>query len=121
VAGRAGRLDGAVDRPGHGRAGRLDGPGRRVGLRAACPGTTARRGRKMATSEPPRGAGTETMARYLIGIDLGTTNSALAYLELGRPPRPDGRVDIRPFPVPQLVAPGEAKERSLLPSFLYLP
>src|SRR5262245_49007487 len=61
------------------------------------------------------------MARYLIGIDLGTTNSALAYLELGRPPRPDGRVDIRPFPVPQLVAPGEVKERSLLPSFLYLP
>ncbi len=61
------------------------------------------------------------MARYLVGIDLGTTNSALAYLDLSRPPRPDGRVDIRPFAVPQLVAPGEVKERPLLPSFLYLP
>jgi molecular chaperone DnaK (HSP70) len=61
------------------------------------------------------------MARYLVGIDLGTTNSALAFLDLARPPRPDGRVDIRPFAVPQLVAPGEVKERPLLPSFLYLP
>src|SRR5262245_5503442 len=68
---------------------------------------------------PPRGR--DTMARYLIGIDLGTTNSALAYLDLTRPPRPDGRVDIRPFAVPQLVAPGEVKDRPLLPSFLYLP
>ncbi len=61
------------------------------------------------------------MARYLIGIDLGTTNSALAYLDPSHPPRPDGRVDIRAFAVPQLVAPGEMKARSLLPSFLYLP
>ncbi|MFO0927053.1 MAG: Hsp70 family protein [Gemmataceae bacterium] len=61
------------------------------------------------------------MARYLIGIDLGTTNSALAYLDTERPPRAGGRVDIRAFPVPQLVAAGEVKDRSLLPSFLYLP
>lgn len=61
------------------------------------------------------------MPRYLIGIDLGTTNSALAYFDTNHPPRPDGRVDIRAFPVPQLVAPGEVKDRALLPSFLYLP
>src|SRR6266545_1156889 len=61
------------------------------------------------------------MARYLIGIDLGTTNSALAYLDLERPPLRGGRVDIRPFPIPQLVAPGVIRERPLLPSFLYLP
>src|SRR3984957_20590043 len=61
------------------------------------------------------------MTRYLIGIDLGTTNSALAYLDLERAPRGGGRVDIRPFPVPQLVAPSETRERTLLPSFLYLP
>jgi molecular chaperone DnaK (HSP70) len=61
------------------------------------------------------------MARYLIGIDLGTTNSALAYLDLERTPRATVRVDVRAFPVPQLVAPGEIKERALLPSFLYLP
>jgi molecular chaperone DnaK (HSP70) len=61
------------------------------------------------------------MARYLIGIDLGTTNSALASIDLQQAPRGGGRVPLRPFPVPQLVAPGEARERPLLPSFLYLP
>src|SRR4051794_17337718 len=60
------------------------------------------------------------MARYLIGIDLGTTNSALAAIDLNKAPR-TGKVDVKPFPVPQLVAPGEMKERALLPSFLYLP
>jgi molecular chaperone DnaK (HSP70) len=61
------------------------------------------------------------MSRYLIGIDLGTTNSALAYVDLDRTPRSTPRVNIHPFPVPQLVAVGEMKDRALLPSFLYLP
>jgi molecular chaperone DnaK (HSP70) len=60
------------------------------------------------------------MARYLIGIDLGTTNSALAYVDLQRKPRA-GRVGIETFAIPQLVAPGEAASRQLLTSFLYLP
>jgi hypothetical protein len=60
------------------------------------------------------------MARYLIGIDLGTTNSALAYVDLQRKPRA-GRPDIQTFAIPQLVAPGEMASRPLLPSFLYLP
>src|SRR6266851_2786372 len=60
------------------------------------------------------------MSRYLIGIDLGTTNCALAYVDSRHPMR-GGRVDDRPFPVPQLVGPGETAERPLLPSFLYLP
>ena len=61
------------------------------------------------------------MARYLVGIDLGTTNSALAFIDMhgyrpgAKPPA------IRPFAVPQLVAPGEVGDRELLPSFLYLP
>src|SRR5687768_16194359 len=55
------------------------------------------------------------MPRYLIGIDLGTTNSALAYIDLNDPK------NIRPFRIPQLVAPGETAPRDLLPSFLYLP
>ncbi len=59
------------------------------------------------------------MSRYLIGIDLGTTNSALAYVDL----KAGGKSGptIRPFAIPQLVAPGEVAERELLPSFLYLP
>ena len=61
------------------------------------------------------------MAKYLIGIDLGTTNSALAYVDLQRKPR-DGRPPgDQTFAVPQLVAPGEVAGRVLLPSFLYLP
>ena len=60
------------------------------------------------------------MPRYLIGIDLGATNSALACIDLRNASR-DGRIDVRPFPVPQLVAPGETKDRARLPSFLYLP
>lgn len=48
-----------------------------------------------------------------IGIDLGTTNSALAWGEARGP--------IRIFDVPQLVAPGEIGRNPVLPSFLYLP
>ena len=60
------------------------------------------------------------MARYLVGIDLGTTNSALAYVDLQKKPK-EGRPHIQTFAIPQLVAPGELANRSLLPSFLYLP
>jgi molecular chaperone DnaK (HSP70) len=58
--------------------------------------------------------------RYLVGIDLGTTNSALAYIDLQNKPRV-GNLGLKTYPVPQLVAAGQMGERSLLPSFLYLP
>jgi molecular chaperone DnaK (HSP70) len=51
-----------------------------------------------------------------VGIDLGTTNSALAHGGLGLDA---GRAEV--LPVPQLVRPGEVEHRTLLPSFLYLP
>ena len=60
--------------------------------------------------------------QYIVGIDLGTTNSALAVRESPREgedadaPRP-----IRTIDVPQLVMPGEVASRPLLPSFLYVP
>jgi molecular chaperone DnaK (HSP70) len=60
------------------------------------------------------------MSRYLVGIDLGTTNSALAYIDLQAPLR-SGVPVIHKFAVPQLVAIGETATRPLLPSFLYLP
>jgi molecular chaperone DnaK (HSP70) len=59
-------------------------------------------------------------ARYLIGIDLGTTNIALAYIDLQRKSK-KGPPEIQTFAIPQLVAPGELAARPLLPSFLYLP
>ena len=54
-------------------------------------------------------------AKYIIGIDLGTTNSAIAYAPL------DGDApQVKLLSVPQLVAPATVETRDLLPSFLYL-
>ncbi|HEY7333495.1 MAG TPA: Hsp70 family protein [Bryobacteraceae bacterium] len=47
----------------------------------------------------------------IIGIDLGTTNCALAYTH-------QDAVEL--FPIPQFVHPGEEREEPLLPSFLFL-
>src|SRR5438477_4835765 len=55
--------------------------------------------------------------RFVIGIDLGTTNSALAYVDTGA----GGDAQVKTFPVPQVVAAGVVEDRPLLPSFLYLP
>ena len=54
-------------------------------------------------------------AKYAIGIDLGTTNSVLAYVPLGVE---NSQVEI--LPIPQLVAPSVVEARPMLPSFLYL-
>ncbi len=56
---------------------------------------------------------------YTIGIDLGTTNSVVAYtetnVEKGKKP------DIRIFEIPQLVEAGTIEKRKVLPSFILLP
>jgi molecular chaperone DnaK (HSP70) len=57
--------------------------------------------------------------QYVIGIDLGTTNCALAYAAVGGDPREQPSVTL--FDVPQLVNPAEVRDEPLLPSFLYLP
>jgi hypothetical protein len=57
--------------------------------------------------------------RFVVGIDLGTTNCAVAYVD-----RQDGGDPLAPrlrvFEVPQLVAPGDVRPLAVLPSFLYL-
>ena len=58
-------------------------------------------------------------AQYIVGIDLGTTNCAVAYVDTKGRERP--AADIKLFQIAQLVAPGETKPRAMLPSFLYLP
>ena len=58
-------------------------------------------------------------SRYIVGIDLGTTNCAVAYVDTKGRERPTA--DVRAFEVPQLVAAGESAPRPMLPSFLYLP
>lgn len=60
-----------------------------------------------------------TASRYVVGIDLGTTNSAVAYIDTKAA---EGEAQ-RPvlLQIPQVVQPGAVEDRALLPSFLYLP
>jgi hypothetical protein len=60
----------------------------------------------------------EQRSRFLIGIDLGTTNSVVAYIDT-QATAENG--SIRVFDVPQLAAPGEVHALPALPSFLYFP
>src|SRR5262245_28482833 len=53
---------------------------------------------------------------FLIGVDLGTTNSAVAAVDTRRR---NPRVAV--FRIPQLTAPGVVEPCSALPSFLYFP
>lgn len=52
---------------------------------------------------------------YCIGIDLGTTNSVLAFAPTDEP-----EALVAVLPIAQLVAPGAVERRLTLPSFLYL-
>ena len=49
-----------------------------------------------------------------MGIDLGTTNSAVSYVDTPRVPW-----RVRDLPIPQLIAPGQVEARETLPSFHY--
>lgn len=53
--------------------------------------------------------------RYLIGIDLGTTNSCVSYIDTREPQMP-----LHMFKIPQLVAAGAVDALPTLPSFCYL-
>ena len=57
-------------------------------------------------------------AKYIIGIDLGTTNSAMARCDATLDEE-NSRIEVRN--IPQLVNANEVAERTLLPSFLYIP
>ena len=59
-------------------------------------------------------------SRYLIGIDLGTTNSVVAYLDTAVAPG-EGSHGIHVFDIPQVVAAHEVRAVPALPSFLYFP
>ena len=59
------------------------------------------------------------MARYVVGLDLGTTNCSLAYAaaESEDPSRPAA---VEQLAIPQVVGVNDVSPRPLLPSFLYL-
>jgi molecular chaperone DnaK (HSP70) len=54
------------------------------------------------------------MSKYVVSIDLGTTNTVMAYAEAGS-------AEIRLFDIEQLTAPGEIGAAALLPSLRYHP
>jgi len=56
--------------------------------------------------------------KFIVGIDLGTTNSALARCSATATGE-ESPIEVRS--IPQLVNPNEVAERTLLPSFLYIP
>ncbi|SHO59034.1 Hsp70 family protein [Vibrio quintilis] len=56
--------------------------------------------------------------KYLVGIDLGTTNTVVAFCECGSDL---SQCPIQLFPVDQLVGPGEVARRPTLPSFRFHP
>ncbi|GIW70531.1 MAG: heat-shock protein [Planctomycetota bacterium] len=58
------------------------------------------------------------MKRYVVGIDLGTTNTVLAAAEAEAGHEP---AVPEVMAVPQLVGPGEVEARPVLPSAVYLP
>ena len=56
-------------------------------------------------------------SRFSVGIDLGTTNSVVSYLELSQC---DGEhAPLHVLPIPQLTSPGLVGEKYQLPSFVY--
>ncbi len=61
-------------------------------------------------------ASESTPSRYIVGFDLGTTNSAVTYVDTAEEPW-----RVRTFAVPQLVAAGQYEARETLPSFHYQP
>ena len=60
-----------------------------------------------------------TEQRFIVGIDLGTTNCAVCYIDRKAEEKTAKR--ILPFQIPQLSGPGEIKRLPLLPSFYYIP
>ena len=57
-----------------------------------------------------------TSSRFILGVDLGTTNSAVACVDLQ-----SASQQVDSFAIPQLVARGQVSPRKQLPSFIYIP
>ncbi len=57
--------------------------------------------------------------RFIVGIDLGTTNSAVGFIDLHD--ASPGSIEIKSFDILQLASHGRLERLKTLPSFLYLP
>src|SRR5262249_10300983 len=77
-------------------------------------GRAARAERRRRHDDRRAGRG-RAVSRFVVGIDLGTTNSALAFVDTQNEER------IQKLEIPQVVAPGQVAARLTLPSYLYIP
>lgn len=59
--------------------------------------------------------------QYVIGIDLGTTNSAVSYVDVAALKEGGEKTLVKVFNIPQLTGHGEFTKIPVLPSFLYIP
>mgnify|MGYP001044194415 CR=1 FL=1 len=60
------------------------------------------------------------MSRFVVGVDLGTTNCSLAYTEAEDASAEASSAPIVHLEIPQVVGLNDVAARPLLPSFLYL-
>ena len=60
-------------------------------------------------------------SRYIVGIDLGTTNCAVSFIDRKAFTDDERALEIQYLPIPQLVHEGSIQSRNILPSFIYLP
>jgi molecular chaperone DnaK (HSP70) len=58
-------------------------------------------------------------SKYIVGIDLGTSNSVLAYTPVEMDDQAASEIQI--LEIPQIIGPGSVAARSMLPSFIFLP
>jgi len=56
------------------------------------------------------------MSEFLVGIDLGTSNSAVAYIDRSKGPD----APVLDFEIVQTIRPSDVRPQALLPSALYL-
>ena len=61
-----------------------------------------------------------TDPKFIIGLDLGTTNSVLAYTSISDLENSD-QPETHILEIPQLVGPGAVTAQQMLPSFIYMP
>jgi len=60
-------------------------------------------------------------SRYIVGIDLGTTNCAVAYIDTASISDELEELEVHIFSIPQISEPGQLVESEFLPSYTYIP
>lgn len=63
----------------------------------------------------------KSSSRYIVGIDLGTTNCAVSYIDTTEILDEFEEPEVHVFPIPQISEPGQLMESEFLPAYTYIP